>query len=59
MDYITVCNEGKAHTLNHFFHSCFKTTVSALSPEEGSSCALDVATGHQKLYCSEQEFLKT
>ena len=53
------CDERKAHTLDHFFHSCFKTTVSALSSEEGSSCALDLATGHQKLYCSEQEFLKT
>ena len=24
------CDEEKAHTLNHFFHSCFKTTVSDL-----------------------------
>ena len=51
---------NERHTLSIISFIAVSTLLFQLCHhEEGSSCALDLATGHQKLYCSEQEFLKT
>lgn len=46
------CNEWKANTQSLiFFHSCFETTMSPLSSDEGSSYEVDPAACPRGLYC--------